>query len=280
MQDYIPLWCKSHFSFLEGASSPEELVDSCASLGLEALALTDRDGVYGIVEAHVRARGAGIKLIIGSEVTVEDGSTLVLLAMDRNGYANLCELITLGRRRCEKGRSEVGWREICSHAGGLLALWGGASGLLGGHADPFFVAHDLLDAFDDRLYAMLARHRCAEELRRERRLRQRADKFGMPTVAIHEVLYHKSARRDLQDALTCIRHGVKLSEAGRRIHPNAERALKSPHSFSRLFQDLLAPSGVLAKSRSVASSRWTGCVIAIHRSVCLTVERRPSGSAS
>ncbi|MDH3627425.1 MAG: error-prone DNA polymerase [Acidobacteriota bacterium] len=249
MQDYIPLWCKSHFSFLEGASRPEELVDSCGSLGLEAMALTDRDGVYGIVEAHIKARELGVKLIIGSEVTLDDGSTLVLLAMDRDGYANLCKLITVGRRRCEKGRSEVGWREVCSHAAGLIALWGGSRSLLVGRADPFFVIHDLVEAFGDRLYAMLARHRDAQEVTHEARLRQRADKFNIQTVATHEVLYHKTARRDLQDVMTCIRHGVKLTEAGRRIQPNAEHALKSPHSFSRLFRDV---PGAVLRAREVA----------------------------
>ncbi|HEY7554988.1 MAG TPA: PHP domain-containing protein, partial [Candidatus Binatia bacterium] len=100
---YVPLWCKSNFSFLEGASHPDELVDESCRLGLPAMALTDRDGVYGVVRAHVRAHEVGMKLIIGSEVTVTDGSTIVLLAQHRGGYANLCRLITKGRLRSEKG---------------------------------------------------------------------------------------------------------------------------------------------------------------------------------
>ena len=78
MSGYVPLWCKSNFSFLEGASHPEELVEAAGALGIEALALTDRDGVYGIVEAHAKARELGLKLLLGSEVTVDDGTTLVL----------------------------------------------------------------------------------------------------------------------------------------------------------------------------------------------------------
>jgi error-prone DNA polymerase len=125
MSSYVPLWCKSNFSFLEGASHPDELVDEVYRLGLPALALTDRDGIYGVVRAHVKAREVGMKIIIGSEVTVADGSTIVLLAQDRNGYANLCRLVSKGRLRSEKGASAVSWDEVCAYAPGLIALWGG-----------------------------------------------------------------------------------------------------------------------------------------------------------
>ena len=197
MHPYAPLWCKSNFSFLEGASHPEELIGAAAALGIETLALTDRDGVYGIVEAHVQAREAGVRLLVGSEITIDDGSTIVLLALDRAGYANLCRLITRGRLRSAKGTSRVAWREACEHAGGLLALWGGERSLLAGDADPAFVAHDLKDAFGDRLYALAARHRRAEEARQEERLRRRARRYLLPVAAATEVMYHRPARRDL-----------------------------------------------------------------------------------
>jgi error-prone DNA polymerase len=234
---YVPLWCKSNFSFLEGASHPEELVEACAHLGIETLALTDHDGVYGVVEAHVKARESGVGLIIGSEVTLDDDSTLILLAKSREGHANLCRLITFGRRRSEKGESRVRWDEVCAHAAGLIVLWGGDRSLLVSEADPVFVAHDLKDAFGDRLYALATRHRRAEEPKREARLRRRAERYGIPVAAGTEVLYHKPARREVQDVLTCIRHGVTLSGAGRRIKPNAEHALKPPHAFTALFHD-------------------------------------------
>ena len=114
------------------------------------------------------------------------------------------------------------WGEVCAHAAGLIALWGGRESLLVNAADPVFVAQDLRDAFGDRLYAMVARHRAAEETRQETRLRERAARYRLPLLAANEVLYHKPARRDLQDVLTCIRHGVKLTEAGRRTRTNAE----------------------------------------------------------
>ncbi len=246
----IPLWCKSNFSFLEGASHPEELVETCAALGLDALALTDRDGVYGVVEAHVRARELGVRLIVGAELTIDDGTTLVLLAADRAGYANLCGLITLGRRRSPKGRSSVSWSEVRDHAAGLLALWGGERSLLAGEADPFFVAHELRAAFGDRLYALVARHRQADEPRREARLRQRAERYRIPTLAGVEVLYHRRERRDLQDVLTCLRHGVKLADAGRLIRSNAEHALRPPHACAALFHD---DSASVARTHEVAA---------------------------
>jgi error-prone DNA polymerase len=234
---YVPLWCKSNGSFLEGASHPEELVEETARLGLPALALTDRDGVYGIVRAHERARELGVRLVVGVQLTLEDDSELVLLAQDRRGYADLCELVTLGRRRSPKGESRTLWREVCERAGGLLALWGGGRSLLTAPVEPARVLDDLQAAFGDRLYALLARHRQADEREQETRLRRRAAERDIPLVAAIEVLYHTRARRALQDVLTCVRHRVRLTEAGRLIRPNAEHEIVSPYAFRELFAD-------------------------------------------
>ncbi len=234
---YTPLYCKSHYSFLEGASHPEELLERAAELGIGSLCLTDRDGVYGAVRAHVKARELGLHLVVGARMTVADGSSILLLAADGTGYAHLCRLISAGRLRSPKGRSVVEWREVCAHAGGLLALWGGEESLLVREPEPAFVARDLRDAFGDRLYALVTRHRRAEEAPRERRLRERARRYGIPTAAAAEVLYHHPSRRRLQDVLTCIRHRVPLTAAGRLIKPNAEHDLKSPSTFAALFRD-------------------------------------------
>ena len=235
---YAPLWCKSNFSFLEGASHPEELVDTALRFGLTALGLTDRDGVQGVVRAHVRAREVGLHLILGSEITVADGSTIVLLAPALEDYQSLCRLVTRGRRRSPKGESEVTWEEVCAHAAGLFALWGGDRSLLTGQAEPGEVAGLLREAFGDRLHAMVARHRRAEEVTQEARLRTRAARWKIPLVAATEVLYHSPARRPVQDVLTCIRHGVALHEAGRLIKPNDRHALLTPTAFAELYEDL------------------------------------------
>jgi error-prone DNA polymerase len=270
MSPYAPLWCKSNFSFLEGASHPDELVDEAYRLGLPALALTDRDGVYGVVRAHVKAREIGMELIVGAEVSVHDGSTVVLLAQDRGGYANLCRLITKGRLRSEKGESAVMWDEVCGHAPGLIALWGGGdtsvipvetgiqasqnkatrrkmdSGLRrndgerrerisSSNSDE--AAGKLRDAFGDRLYGMIARHRREKEVEQEVRFRELAKRFAIPLAASNEVLYHNPSRRRLQDVLTAIRHGIPVASCGRKLKPNAEYGLKPPYAFARLFAD-------------------------------------------
>ncbi len=240
---YVPLWCKTNYSFLEGAAHPEELVERAHALGLPAVAVTDRDGVYGIVRAHVRARELGVKLLVGAEVTVAGqgpgapGSTLVLLAADRGGYANLCRLVTRGRLRSPKGASRVTWAEVCEHAPGLVALWGGDRSLLVRDEDPGPVPGLVKEAFGDRLHALAARHRRAGEPAQEARLRERAARLGIPVAAAVEVLYPTPDRRPLQDVLTAIRHGVTVQTAGTRLKPNAEHDLKAPPAFGRLFAD-------------------------------------------
>jgi error-prone DNA polymerase len=305
---YAPLWCKSNFSFLEGASHAEELVEEAHRLGLQSLALTDRDGVHGMVRAHTKARELGVHLLCGAQLTVAapgtelaasplalhgadraglgwshepaDGpptatvtgrrargqrarprqaalgltapatSTLVVLAMDRTGWSNLTRLLTAGSRRCDKGQAVVSWPEVCRHAAGLIALWGGAPSLIGGEpAPPAGLVDDLRGAFGDRLYAMLVRHRLPEDVVRERWVRARAEAAGLPLVAASEVLYHSRARRPLQDVLTCIRHGVTLDTAGRLLRPNDEHDLRAPYPFAKLFAD--AP-GAVARTLEVA----------------------------
>jgi error-prone DNA polymerase len=243
---YVPLWCKSNGSFLEGASHPEELVEEAQRLGLPALALTDRDGVYGLVRAHVKARETGVKLVAGAQVSLEDEdepTSIVLLAQDRRGYASLCRLITAGRLRSPKGECRVAWDEVGARAEGLIALVGGdVSPIVRALGDDGEAGIDrrlggLREAFGDRLYALLARHRRDTEVGEEARLRARAARHGLPLVAAVEVLYHTPARRELQDVLTCIRHGVTLRTAGRLTRPNASHALQAPYAFAQLFAD-------------------------------------------
>jgi len=237
MSSYVPLWCKSNFSFLEGASHPDELIEEAYRLGLPALAVTDRDGVYGIVRAHVKARELGLRLIVGSQVTADAESTIILLAQDRSGYANLCRLLTAGRLRSEKGESAVTWDEIYQHAAGLIALWGGDHSLIIAEVEPMEIAGNLHDAFGDRLYGMIARHRREDEVMQEARLRERAKRYDFSLVAANEVLYHTRARRQLQDVLTAIRYGIPLTSCGQKLNPNAEYALQPPYIFAKLFAD-------------------------------------------
>ena len=250
MAGYVPLWCKSNFSFLEGASHPDELVEEAHYHGLRAVALTDRDGVYGVVRAHAKALELGVKLIIGSQVTVADGSTIVLLAQDRGGYANLCRLLSKGRLCSPKGSSSVTWPQVIEHSEGLIALWGGQGALLLDDIDPVETATALASAFGDRLYAMLTRHRQADEVTMEAQLRKRAERYGLPLVAAMEVLYHTPARRQLQDVVTCIRNGVTLRTAGSVTNGNAEHALRDASAFTTLFS---SDRAIIARTEEIAA---------------------------
>jgi error-prone DNA polymerase len=248
MTSYAPLWCKTHFSFLEGASAPDEIVEEARHLGLRSLAVTDRDGVYGIVRAHVAAKQHGLHLVVGSEVNVgardEDAGQIVLLATDRAAYARLCKLVTTGRLRSEKGASRVTWEEVCAASEGLIALMTYAT------TEKTTPDFRLRDAFGDRLYALVTRHRQVDEPAREARHRQLAGHLNIPVVAGTEVLYHARSRRDLQDIVTCIRHGVTLSTAGRLLRPNAEHHLPAPAEMEALFGN---DPAALARTLEIAS---------------------------
>ena len=240
---YVPLLCKSNYSFLEGASHPEELVETASAHGLPAVGLTDRDGVYGVVRGWARTKsleeGSRTRVIVGADVSVDDGTRIALLATTRAGYANLTRLLTRGRMRCEKGESVVGWDEVCQRAEGLIALWGaGESALAAAGREPRGLAFELKEAFGDRLYAAVTRHDRPGDLDREERVRARARYYGLPEVAAIEVLYHDASRRALQDVLTAVRHKSTLTETGRRLLPNDRHALATPREFSERFGDM------------------------------------------
>jgi error-prone DNA polymerase len=245
---YVPLWCKTNFSFLEGASHPEELIETADQLGLPAIAITDRNGLYGMVRAFDAARHGKVRLITGSQVSVEDGSSVVLLAQDRAGYGNLCRLVSRGHLRNPKGTCSVSWREAGEHAQGLLALWlNDAPSAPQSRSQPQpqpqsqtrpeLALPTLKEAFSDRLYAVVSRHRWVDDVARERTTRECAARFSIPLVAATEVLYHVPDRRRLQDVLVCIRHGTTLREAETKLFPNDEHALKSAAQFQELFRD-------------------------------------------
>jgi error-prone DNA polymerase len=232
---------KSNYSFLEGASHPEELVGKAHELGLGAIAITDRDGVYGLVRAHLEAKKHSVPLLLGAQVTVAPAdecelveapmarvprAEVVLLAKDRAGYGALTRLLSTGRLRSPKGESKVTLEELCGAAGGLVAL----------SRTPAFL-DPLRDAFGDDAFALLVRHRTAEDVRDEVELRAAARLSRVPIVAGTEVLYHTIDRRPLSDVLVCIEHGCTLETAGKRIKPNGEHALKSAAEMSALFED-------------------------------------------
>ena len=229
MSTYVPLWVKSNHSFLEGASFPEELVERAHALGLPAVAITDRDGVYGLVRAQMRAKELGVRIVTGSQLMVEiegHAQRVVALAKTRRGYADLCRVLSLGHARCEKGTSLIYGEELAPLRD-LFFLAASPEALRTLHA-----SHGPLSVF-----ALCARHLSDHEKPQEKALRSVAKELAVQTVGVNEVLYHDKLRRPLQDILACIREGKVLSEAGHTIYANAEHDLKPAQELDRLFAD-------------------------------------------
>jgi error-prone DNA polymerase len=225
---YVPLWVKTNGSFLEGASSPEELVERAHALGLDTLAITDRDGVYGLVRAHVRAQELGVRVIPGAQVSLDDGGFVVLLCETRAGYAALCRLLTIGHARAPKGESRVSLSELAEAVTrGLFALV----------TTPTVLTTLAAAAGVDRVHALITRQLVPGEPRLERALRNAAREAGVATLAGVEVLYHDAARKPLADVVACIRAGKRIREAGTIIRANAEHALASDARLRELFAD-------------------------------------------
>ncbi len=229
MGAYVPLWVKTNHSFLEGASFPEELVERAHELGLPAIAITDRDGVYGLVRAHMRAKDLGVRIITGAQLTLGIDERLhhvIALAKTRHGYADLCRALSRGHARCEKGESLVHIADI-EEACDLLFLCTTPESLrkLGRNQPP------------SSLFALCARHLRDHERPLERGLRDVARELDVRVLGANEVLYHDKARRPLQDILACIRAGKVLSEAGHTIRANAEHDLKTAEQMAHVFGD-------------------------------------------
>ena len=227
---YAELVCRSNFSFLHGASHPEELVVQAHALGLSTLALTDGDGLYGVVKAHLQARALGLKLIVGSRLTLTDGPEMVALVQDATGYAHLCQLISEGRLTHPKGEAGVPWRSLAERAAGLLLLLPSPA--------PVEQVAPLAEAFPGRFYVGLCRTLSAGDEARLQTALTLARTLDLPFCAHNDVHTHVRERQPLQDVVACIRHGVTVSGAGFRLFPNAERTLKSPAEMLRLFPDL------------------------------------------
>ena len=244
---YAELACRSNYSFLEGASHPEELVFQAARLGLSALGLTDGDGVYGAVKAHLAAREVGLPLLHGARITLTDGPPLLIYVQDLEGYRHLCQVLSQSRLAHPKGEAGVGWRALAERSGGLLAL-------LPFPDEPERVA-PLAEAFAGRFYVGACRTLAAGDEARWQRARTLARTLEVPLCAHNDVHTHARERQPLQDVLTSIRHKTTVGRAGRRLFPNAERTLKGPEEMLRLWKD--APEVVGRTLEIVDSCRFS-----------------------
>ncbi|HNB59291.1 MAG TPA: error-prone DNA polymerase [Phycisphaerales bacterium] len=232
---YAELCATSNYTFLTGASHPEEFVAQAAALGYRAIALTDTHTLAGIVRAHVAAKEVGIRLVIGSRLRPDDlsGCTVCVYPTAMESYRRLCRLLTVGKRRAPKGACRLGLDDLAEHGAGML----GIVVPLGEPGDEFGNAVQRLRAVfdDDRLSIAATMNRTQGDAERLDRLVRLSARSGVPLVASNDALYHRADRRMLQDVLTCIRHGCTLAQAGFRLDANAERHLKPAGEMHRLF---------------------------------------------
>jgi error-prone DNA polymerase len=268
---YVELHARSAFSFLEGASVPEELIAACVAQEMPAMALLDRDGVYGAARFHLAGKKYGIKAHIGAEVTVKVQSpkskvqspktsgqldldlgqtvSIPILVRTRTGYQNLCRLITLMKLRVPKhakpGECAVTTAELASHAEGLICLTGGDDGPVakGIHHRDIEQAQEnvewLIDVFGkENVYAELQRHFNREEEARNQAVIELAQRLGLPLLAANGVCQATVCQREVADVFTCLRNHVRLENAGRLLATNSERYLKPAKTMTEVFADL------------------------------------------
>ena len=277
---YAELHAASSFSFLRGSSQPEDLVARAAALGLPAVALLDRNGVSGAPRFYKAAREAGIRALVGAEAVIDrpqasavsrqreerpaldDQETRVhLLVRSRQGYRNLCRLLTAGALNHPKGEARIDWTLLEEHAAGLHCLAGAATDPVGRA-----LAREGLEAaqrqferlhavFPGRLHVELVRHGIRAEEHRNQALVRLAQGLKVPVVATGGVRYATAADKPLYDLMTAIRHHVTVDDAGARLARERQRRLKSPEEMHRLFADL--PQAVHAAHELAAELDFT-----------------------
>ena len=243
---YCELHACSAFSFLRGGSFPEQLTEVAAELKMPALALLDRNGIYGAQRFSVAAREHNVRPLIGCELSMEDGSILPVLVENRSGYKNLCELLTQAHLRSEKGKCAVHWDELPQFAEGLVALVGEAVCFPIQRRDASSVPYNsedrmrfLIDTFGrENVFVEIQRHFIRGEERINRELVDLARANQLSLLATNGVQYAKPYGREVLDVFTCIREHIHLDAAGKLLTRNAERHLKNEREMRELFSDL------------------------------------------
>jgi error-prone DNA polymerase len=242
---YTELHARSAFSFLEGASIPEELASACTEQGMTSMALLDRDGVYGAPRFYQAAKKIHMQAHIGAEIASSAGCRYALLVESREGYQNLCRAITRMKLRARKGEGHIAVEELAEFKAGLICLTGGEEGPLanafkdGGTIRGTECVRDLCEIFGrENIYVELQRHYCREEEARNQAAVEIARKLSLPLLATNGVCYAQPHEKELLDVFTCIRNHRNLATAGRLLTRNNERHLKTPAEMQQLFADL------------------------------------------
>ncbi|WP_333886927.1 error-prone DNA polymerase [Sphingobacterium siyangense] len=236
---YCELQITSNFSFLEGASHPEELIEQAARLGYNSVAVTDRNSLAGIVRAHMAAKKAGIRLIPACRLDLQDGPSLLAYPTDKEAYGRLSTLLTVGNLRTEKGKCELYKNDVFQYAEGIIFIICPPEKLVVGfELEQSFTA--FVQECQQRLQGCLnlgiKKLYRGDDAKLLFRINQLGEHLAIPLVVLGDVYYHVPERRELQDILTCIREKCTIHTAGFNLHPNAERYLKSITEVERLFR--------------------------------------------
>lgn len=243
--EYSELHCHSSFSLLDGASNPEDLVERANDLGLSALALTDHSDLGGIVRFTQKAQEINFDIITGVELTLEDNSHIILLAKDLTGYKNICGLTTHARSTQDRGEPRVPYTLLAERAKGLVALSGCPRGAI-----PSSLAKEdidaaknhtrlLLEIFGNDFYLELWNHKLKQEELICKQMLELSKLYKIPWVVTNNVHYALPEQRIIHDVLTCTRHEVTISQAGKRLRPNGSWYLKSPREIAHLWRSNL-----------------------------------------
>jgi error-prone DNA polymerase len=243
---YVELHARSAFTFLEGASLPESLAHVCAKHGMSAMALLDRDGVYGAPRFHMAARQSKIKAHIGVEISIAENGSLPVLVESRQGYQNVCRLITTAKLRTKKKQiATSALEELQGNTNGLICLTGDEQGPLaialrkGGASAGREVLHKLTSLFGrGSVYVELQRHSSRVQESRNQAAVELARELHLPLLATNGVCYATAAERQIADVFACIRNKRRLDTAGRLLSTNTQRHIRSAEEMTRLFDDL------------------------------------------
>jgi len=235
---YVELQVTSNFTFLRGASHPEELVNEAVKIGYKQMAVTDVNSLAGIVRAFSAAKTQGIRIIPACRLNLLDGPSLLAYPTNKEAYANLCSLLTKGNLRTEKGKCDLYKTDIYPLAKGMKFILVPPA-TLNVHMDVEDTFKKALkeyrDALGENLYIGATRTYQSDDFKKLHRLHQLAQYHRLPMIATNDVHYHHPSRRELQDILTCIREKCSIYTAGYRLHENAERHLKTAGEMKRLF---------------------------------------------
>ena len=251
---YTELQVTSNFSFLRGASHPEELVQQAADHGHSAIALTDRNTLAGIVRAHAAAKKTGIRFLPGCRLDLLDGPSLLALPTDKDAYSRLSALLTVGNLRAEKGICHLYRADVYQYAAGMIFILLPPDRLnqLFDYEEGFYAAaNEYRDAFGGACYLAACRYYRGDDAKQLYRLSKLAAGLQLPLVATNDIHYHHPERRQLQDVLTCIREKCTIYDAGFRLHPNAERYMKPEMEMRRLYRQY---PDAIARTQEIADA--------------------------